>query len=208
MQIRWLGVSRFRAIQSLELCPGAVTVLMGPSNGGKTTVLAALDLLLHHGLGRPRVVSELDFYGRDPAAGFEIEAVLGQLPTDLVADVVDHLEGWRASDRAVVPEPDGEGVEPVLRVRVTGDQDLELIHTFTKPESEGARFPPRLRHRIGWVFDGRGRDPAREFAFYQGSVLDRLFDGIGGGPAMEPERTLSPVRRGQSGCSGRVARVG
>jgi putative ATP-dependent endonuclease of OLD family len=151
---------------------------MGPSNGGKSSVLEALDLLLHHGMGRPRVVSELDFYARDPEAGFEIEAALAELPGDLVADAVDHLEGWHAGDQAVVPEPDGEDVEPVLRVRVTGTRDLELNYTFAKPESNGARFSPRLRRRIGWVFDGRGRDPAREFAFYQGSVLDRLFDGV------------------------------
>lgn len=172
-----LRVTRFRGIEELVLHPGAVTVLLGPGNAGKSTVLAALDMLLHRGGGRGRVLSELDFYGRDPTAGFEIEAVIGRLAPDLKADAVDHLEGWRADDTTVVPEPGGPGVEEVLRVRVSADADLELVHTFVKDESNGARFSARLRARMGWVFDGRGGDPAREFGFYQGSVLDRLFDG-------------------------------
>jgi len=169
---------RFRAIEALELHPGAVTVLLGPSNAGKSSLLAALDLLLHHGLGRPRVLSELDFYGRNPEAGLEVEAVLGELPPDLIADTVDHLEGWSRSSREVIPEPDGPNVETVLRVRVQGDADLQLSYTFAKEESGEARFPARLRRRIGWVYDGRAQDPSREFAFYQGSVLERLFDGV------------------------------
>lgn len=172
-----LRVARFRGIEELVLHPGAVTVLLGPSNSGKSTVLAALDMLLHRGGGRGRVLSELDFYQRSPAAGFEIEAVIGRLAPDLRADVVDHLEGWQAEDSKLVPEPGGSGVEDVLRVRVRADADLELVHTFAKDESDDARFSARLRGRMGWVFDGRTGDPAREFGFYQGSVLDRLFDG-------------------------------
>ena len=90
-----MKVERFRAIETLVLHPGPVTALIGPSNSGKSTLLAAMDLLLHHGLGRPRVISELDFYRRDPGAGLEIEAVLGDLPPALLADVIDHIEGWR-----------------------------------------------------------------------------------------------------------------
>jgi ABC-type arginine transport system ATPase subunit len=179
MRIRRLQVVRFRAIKSVELHPGAVTVLLGPSNAGKSSLLAALDLLLHHGLGRPRVISELDFYGRDPDAGLEVEAVLGDLPADLLADVVDHVEGWSSANREVVPEPDGPGIETVLRVRVRGDADFQLTHTFAKEESGDARFSARLRRRIGWVFDGRAQDPGREFAFYQGSLIDRLFADVG-----------------------------
>lgn len=75
MQIRRIKVERFRAIDTSVLHPGPVTVLIGPSNSGKSTVLAAMDLLLHHGLGRPRVISELDFYVS--ASGGEADSSAG-----------------------------------------------------------------------------------------------------------------------------------
>ncbi|ALL79474.1 hypothetical protein AD006_29940 (plasmid) [Pseudonocardia sp. EC080610-09] len=178
MMIRRLRIARFRAIEWLELHPREFTVLLGPSNAGKSSLLAALDLLFHPGLGRRRPLSELDFYRRAPEPGFEIEAVFGNLPPDLVADTVEHLEGWSSATREVHPGPDGPGIEQVLRVRLRGDAELELAYSFAKDESDDARFPARLRRRIGWVYDGRAQDPSREFAFYQGSVLDRLLDGV------------------------------
>lgn len=179
MQIRRVRIERYRGVEQLEFHPGPCTVLLGANNTGKSTILEALDLLLHHGLGRQRPApTELDYFGRDTTLGFEIEAVLADLPPDLTADVVDHLQGWRADGHEVVAGPDGEDVEPVIRVNVIGSPDLDLTHSFAKAESDGARFSPRLRRRIGWLFDGRHRDPGRELMFYQGGVLDRLFQGL------------------------------
>jgi|GEM_PF-2110721 len=189
MQLRRVSITRFRGIENLVLHPGRFTVLIGPNNSAKTTILEALDLLLHHGIGRPRLSpTELDYYGRDTADAFRIEAVLGDLPADLTADVVDHLEGWRSRDQAVLAEPDGDGVETVLRVQALGTPDLDLSHTFAKPESGGARFAPALRKRVGWFFDGRAQDPARELAFSQGGVLEQLFDEVDLDPAIEALR--------------------
>jgi putative ATP-dependent endonuclease of OLD family len=65
MKIRRIVLRRFRGLQAFELCPGATTVLIGPNNAGKSTVLEALDLLLHPGWGRPRPQpTELDYYVR------------------------------------------------------------------------------------------------------------------------------------------------
>lgn len=179
MQIRRVTIQRYRGLETLELHPGPITVLLGANNTGKSTVLEGLDLLLHHGVGRTRPnPTELDYFGRDTSPGFEIEAILANLPLDVRADVVDHLEGWHSERREVVSSPDGDGVEPVVRVKVVGSPELDLTHSFAKPESDGVRFSPRLRRRIGWFFDGRHRDPARELSFYQGSVLDRLFHGL------------------------------
>ncbi len=178
VQIRRVTIERFRGIESLQFHPRASTVLLGPNNAAKSTVLEALDLLLHPGVGRARPApEEVDYFRRDPSQGFEIEAVLGDLPGPFLANVHEHLEGWREAEAALVAEPDGEGVEPVVRVRVRGTSDFELLHEFAKPESEGARFNPARRTEVGWVFDGRTRDPARELFFYQGGLLDRLFAG-------------------------------
>lgn len=176
MRIRRVTIDRFRGIKNLRFYPGDRTVILGPNNSGKSTVLAALDLLLHSGVGRPRPApDELDYFRRDPSGGFEVEAVLGDLPKAFRAEVHQHLEGWRQVDTQVVPEPDGEGVEPVIRVRVRGTPELDLMHEFAKPESEGARFSRDLREQVAWVLDGRTRDPVRQLSFYQGGLLDRLF---------------------------------
>src|SRR5262249_50579548 len=133
--------------------------------------------------------TELDFYRRDPSPGFRIEAVLGALPGTFRAEVADHLEGWRCRDRKVVPEPDGDGIEPAVRVQGSCSPHFELTHEFAREESAGARFSPRLRREINWVFDGRTRDPARQLAFYQGGLLDRLFSGVDLNPALAQLRT-------------------
>lgn len=189
MRVRYLRVERYRVIRSLAFAPGPRTVILGPNNAGKSTVLEGLDLLLHPGFGRPRPnPTEIDYFGRDPAAGFLIEATLGELPRGFLAEVRDHLEGWRAVDEELLPEPDGAGIEPVVRVRVRATEDLDVVHEFAKEESDGARFPPRLRVEMGWVFDGRARDPARQLAFYQGGLLDRLFGAVDVEPAVSALR--------------------
>jgi predicted ATP-dependent endonuclease of OLD family len=58
MQIRQLAISRFRGIQYTVVHPGQRAVLLGPNNAAKSTILEALDLALHPGLGRPRVAAE------------------------------------------------------------------------------------------------------------------------------------------------------
>jgi putative ATP-dependent endonuclease of OLD family len=103
-----------------------------------------------------------------------IEAVVGGLDEPTLAETNRFLEGWRAAGAELVGEP-GEGIEPVVRVRVRGTPEFDLLHEFAKPEAEGARFGRPLRASLGWVFDGRQRDPARQLAFYQGGMLDRLF---------------------------------
>ena len=95
MQIRQLTIRRFRGIEHTTLHPGPRTVLLGPNNAAKSTMLEALDLVLHPGLGRPRLPpDELDYYARDASAGFEIAVVLGDLRDPFLAEVRDHLEGW------------------------------------------------------------------------------------------------------------------
>jgi putative ATP-dependent endonuclease of the OLD family len=176
VQLRQVVIQRFRAIEALTLTPGPRNVLLGPQNAGKSSVLEALDLLLHHGIGRPRPApTEIDYFGRDPTEGFVIEAVIGALDEPMLAETNRFLEGWRAVGAQLVSEPEGEGIEPVVRVRVRGTPEFDLLHDFAKPEAEAARFGRPLRASLGWVFDGRQRDPARQLAFYQGGLLDRLF---------------------------------
>ena len=208
MRIRRVTIERFRGLECLQFQPGPRTVILGPNNAGKSAILEALDLLLHPGLGRPRPApEEMDYFGRNPAGEFEIEAVLGDLPGPFRAEVHQHLEGWRDAGDELIAEPDGQGVEPVVRVRVRGTPDFDLLHEFAKPESEAARFHPKLRAKVGWVFDGRVRDPGRELSFYQGGLLERLFAGMDLDPAVQALRGALGEGAGAVNRDGTVERV-
>lgn len=186
VRIRKLEIQRFRGIDKLTLYPSERTVILGPNNSCKSTVLEALDLLLHWTRGRPRPGPlEVDYFNRGVEAEFEIEAVLGDLPTGLRADAHAHLEGWVSGVREVVPQPDGGDIEPCLRIRVRGTPDQEHAHEYAKLESEGARITGKIRAQFGWVYDGRSRDPAWQLQFYQGGLLDRLFSEIDPGPGLQ-----------------------
>lgn len=189
MQVRRLRIQRFRGIEYLDLHPRQKTVLVGPNNSGKSTVLEALDLLLHSGAGRPRPnPTEVDYFDRDPSQGFRIEAILGDLDDAALANATDALEGWDIANRRGVAEPDGDGVEPIIRVEVAGTPDLEYLHSYAKSELTGRRFGRGDRSQIGWVFDGRSRDPSRQLAFYQGGLLDQLFRDLDLDPAIQALR--------------------
>ena len=106
MRIRRVVIECFRGIEHLELVPGPATVILGPNNAGKSTVLEALDLVLHSGAGRPRPApTELDYFRRSNAQDFVVELVLGDLADEFRADVLHHLEGWRSETSELVPEP-------------------------------------------------------------------------------------------------------
>lgn len=121
-------------------------------------------------------------------SGFEIEAVIGALSTEFMGEVAQHLEGWNALTEKIVTETDGDNIEAVVRVRVRGNPDLTIEHEFSKPESDAAAFNPAKRIHLGWVFDGRTRDPLRQLAFYQGGLLERLFSGADLDPAVSSLR--------------------
>ena len=140
MQIRQITIHRFRGIEAFSWKPNpGINCLIGPGDSLKSTVLAAISLLLApYPLGP---CSEFDYYRRRITGGFEIEAYIGNL--DLQALGTDqrlpHLFGWL--DGVPVPLPEGEA-EPVLRCRVRGNQDLELVYDFrSKTLTNHHRFP-------------------------------------------------------------------
>ena len=98
MQIVDLRIDNFRGIRSGYVRFGRHTVLVGPNNSGKTTVIEALALLF----GRDRMVralTEHDFFGGDPQPTDRIHLVA--TITDFEGDdPADHTD-WFRDDRGV-----------------------------------------------------------------------------------------------------------
>jgi putative ATP-dependent endonuclease of OLD family len=171
MQIRQLNIRRYRSLEAFEWKPDpGINCLIGPGDSGKSTVLSAISLLL-----APYQLSgcsEFDYHRRRLADGFEIEAYIGQL--DLAAIGADqrvpNLYGWANGE----PTPLPENAEAVLRCRVRGTPDLELVYDLpTEGVESPPTFPPALRRKL---LLGRlaGEDrAARDLRLGTGSLLDR-----------------------------------
>jgi putative ATP-dependent endonuclease of OLD family len=172
MQIRQITIRRYRGIETFTWKPRAgVNCLIGPGDSFKSTVLAAISLLLApYPLGP---CSEFDFYRRRLADGFEIEAYIGSL--DLAALGTDqrlpHLFGWENDQPVALPE---RGAEPVLRCRVRGTPDLELVYELP---IEGSDQPPPfsapLRRKLTLARLAGEERASRDLRLGTGSLLDR-----------------------------------
>ncbi len=98
MHIVRLKISGFRGVQSADIVLGRHSVLVGPNNCGKTTIIEAMALLF----GRDRLVRRLtehDFYGSAPDATSRIvciATVAGFVPND-----PHHHPAWFSAERGV-----------------------------------------------------------------------------------------------------------
>ena len=112
MHIVRLKISGFRGIRSANIALDRNTILVGPNNCGKTTIIEALALLF----GRDRLVRRLtehDFHGSSPnetARILCIATVSGFAPND-----PHHHPAWFSPDRGVEKwyDPDGKTLSPV-----------------------------------------------------------------------------------------------
>lgn len=99
MQIARLEIEKFRGIREGAVRFSPHTVLVGPNNCGKTTVIEALALLF----GRDRMVRQLtehDFYGSDPQPADRIRLVATVIGFD-GDDPAQHMD-WFREDRGIV----------------------------------------------------------------------------------------------------------
>jgi putative ATP-dependent endonuclease of the OLD family len=171
-----LEITNFRGIRHLEWFPGPnVNVILGGGDTGKTTILEAVQLLLHPSNYFP--LAETDYWRRAVEEGFEIAAVM-KLPTELLSRQAVMNWPWIWNDqRLVSPDPDAEPSNdetPAYYLRVRGTEDLELIYEVVQPNDETAPLGVALRRSIGLlrlIADDRAE---RDLRLVSGSALDRL----------------------------------
>ncbi|MCW2312053.1 ATP-dependent nuclease [Rhodoferax antarcticus] len=174
-----LTIQRFRGIQSLTWMPAkGMNVILGGGDVGKTTILEAIALLLSP--SNTSVISEADYWARDSAQEFVIEAVM-TLPVATGIGSQNTFAwpwAWNGQD-AIAPSANGEGdlpapSEPVYRVRVRGTTELELAWEVMQPNEELDHFSTAVRRRIGLVRMSADERNDRDLRLVYGSALDRL----------------------------------
>jgi len=185
MHIRRLTIRRYRGLRDFTWSPKpGVNCLIGPGDSGKSTVLAALSLLLAPYPAGP--CSEFDYYKRRVRDGFEITAIVAVPDPRLLATdrFPPLLHGWR--DGALTPFPDEDGAEPVVVVRVRGTAEMEALHEIVPPTeaAECRPFSVALRRRFALArLSGEDRAP-RDLRVGAGSLLDRYLGRTDFRPAL------------------------
>lgn len=204
MQISKLEISNFRGIRDGSVRFADHTVLVGPNNCGKTTVIEALALLF----GRERMIRQLtehDFHGSDPAAADRIKLVA--TITGFGDDDPSHHLDWFRDDRGIVKwfDPSSGNVAPVredpswkLASQVAFSArfhrpslEVETLRYFYDDEAMGdvfveeaaTLFPARLIREMGFFLVPASRTWDRTISF--GSELFRKVVAAGGGQPSE-----------------------
>lgn len=177
-RIHKINIQRFRGIHSLTWLPAkGMNVILGGGDVGKTTILEAIALLLSP--SNTAVISEADYWARDSAQEFLIEAVMTLPDTTGIGSQSTFAWPWAWNGQdAIPPSADEEGPappsEPVYRVRVRGTAELELAWEVMQPDDESAHFSSAVRRRIGLVRMSADERNDRDLRLVYGSALDRL----------------------------------
>ncbi len=181
MRISEAAVNHYRGwSKPVKWRPGPRALLVGPNNGGKTSLLGAIDLVLNpfRDAYRDRL-SEWDYYNRDTAKPVEVTVIL----TDLSPADRDHFEPYlegRREDGSFggwdSPEDEFDNSELVLRLHFRAEFGDPARAFFARPEAKEASVRQADKIRIGWQLVPANLDPRHELAFYRNSVLSRLFE--------------------------------
>jgi hypothetical protein len=175
-RVRHLEIQNFRSIQTLNWAPSnGVNCLIGPGDGGKSTILDALDLCL--GARRSAPFGDTDFFGLDVTRTIVIKVTLGALPEALknIDTYGDFLRGFNFNTSLIEDEP-GALLETVLTLKLEVSGDLEPSWTLHSDRA----VQQQLERSLAWK-DRNLLTPARigtyantNLSWSRSSVLNRL----------------------------------
>lgn len=201
MKIVRLSLSNFRGIKSAEIHFNGHTLLVGPNNVGKSTVLEALDLVLGPDrLARFPPVEEYDFYnatyllppeadgGEPQAVPIRIEVILTDLSDEVENRCGSHIEFWRPSERRLLSDGEAQEANPpetlsclrletVARYNPTEDEfeaQTWFSHSPDAPAGELTPVRKDLKRLFGFLYLRTLRTGSRALSLERGSLLDLI----------------------------------
>lgn len=172
MRIRKLVIENFRGIKSLkwELPDNPrLFALIGPGDGGKSTILTAIDYLLGDRWNIP--FSDTDFFGVDISKEIRIGALLTDIPKELLKDSALGLYLCGTKANGEYNSDPVEGFDPSLAVQLRVDGSLEPEWSVLKNDEEH-RLSSSQRRKFG-VFSVDPRSEA-QLRWSRVSALGRM----------------------------------
>jgi putative ATP-dependent endonuclease of OLD family len=160
--------------------PGEHALLVGPNNGGKTSLLRAIDLVLnpYRDAYRDRL-ENFDYQDLDTSSPVEVMVILGDLSADDLAYFEPYLEG-RHDDGSFggwqSPGAEFDEGDLVLRLRFRAPFGEPARAVYARPEADEAPVSQADKIRIGWQYVAATLDPLHELAFYSNSLFSKLFE--------------------------------
>lgn len=175
MRLRKLSIENFRGIRSLKWdIPESpqLLALLGPGDGGKSTILSAIDYLLGDRWNIP--FSDKDFFEANTENDILIKAYLTDIPKELLKDsALGFFLCGTTPDGKFCSDP-VEGFEPSLAVQLRVDRNLEPEWSVFK-NGEEHRLSSSHRRRFG-VFSVDVRSDT-QLRWSRTSALGRLSAG-------------------------------
>jgi len=209
MRIKQVTVEHYRGWKGpITWSPGEHDVLLGPNNGGKSSLLRVVDIVLNpHRNAYRDLMGRHDFFDLDTSKPIEFTVVLSDLDAEDRDIFEEYLEGQRppaegkegAHDEfgpADSPDQEFDQGDLVLRLGFKAELDEPAAAFFTRPDAGQPRVTQEHKLRIGWYFAPADLDPLKELAFYSNSVFAKLFEQV------DLSAELDSIRKGIEGAKG------
>ncbi len=209
MRIKKLTVKHYRGWKgSTTWSPWEHDVLVGPNNGGKSSLLRAVDIVLNpHRNAFRDLMGRHDFFDLDTSKPIEFTVVLTDLDAEDCDVFEEYLEGERPPTEGKGDDQDGFGPadspdeefdqgDLVLRLQFKAELDEPAAAFFARPDAGQARVTQEHKLRIGWYLVPADLDPLKELAFYSNSLFAKLFEQV------DLSAELDSIREGIEGAKG------
>jgi putative ATP-dependent endonuclease of OLD family len=212
VRIKQVTVERYRGWEGpTSWFPGEHDVLLGPNNGGKSSLLRAVDVVLNpHRNAYRDLMGRHDFFDLDSDELMEFTVVLADLSDEDCDVFEEYLEGQRPVEEedqagsddsfgpANSPDEDFDQGELVVRLKFRAELEQPAWAVFARPDAGQARVTQEHKLRIGWYFVPADLDPLKELAFYSNSIFAKLFEQV------DLKDELDAIRKGIDDSKGHL----